>query len=200
MALSVSGGLLAACGDEDGETATKQLTKGTIELGGYPDWIGSKNLQDFAAANPGDQVKQVSIPSTRTGSPGLATDPEAVDIMLITEKDVQRLIDLDVAAEVDLSAVPNYDNINEEFKFGYASGSNPRCVTTDYGKTGFAYRNDMVDEDLRSWSDVFDVAEKYEGQITFLDFPAFVIGSGLIVNGESISSTDPEVVGRPPTA
>ena len=126
----------------------------------------------------------------------LATDPKAVDIMLITEKDVQRLIDLGVAAKVDLDAVPNYGNIDDEFKVGYAADAKARCVTTDYGKTGFAYRRDMVDEDLTSWSDVWEVADKYSGKITFLDFPAFVIGAGLIVNGDSISSTDEDTVRR----
>jgi spermidine/putrescine transport system substrate-binding protein len=193
VALSLSGGLLAACGGDDdggGGTPAKQLEKGTIKLGGYPDWIGSDNLSDFAKANPGSKVRQVSIPIDEDRIGKLATDPQAVDIMLITEKDVQRLIDLDVAAEVDLDAVPNYGNIDEEFKNGYAADDNARCVTTDYGKTGFAYRRDMVDDDLKSWADVWKVAEKYSGKITFLDFPAFVLGAALIANGHSISSTD----------
>jgi spermidine/putrescine transport system substrate-binding protein len=191
VALSMSGGLLAACGGDDkGAAAAKQLKSGTIKLGGYPDWIGADNLADFAKANPGDKVKQVPIPIDEDRIAKLATDPQAVDIMLITEKDVQRLVDLGVAAEVDLNAVPNYANVDKEFKFGYASDAKARCVTTDYGKTGFAYRRDMVSEDLKSWADVWKVADKYSGKITFLDFPAFVIGAGLIANGHSISSTD----------
>ena len=196
VALSLSGGVLTACGDDDdgGGTAAKQLESGTIKLGGYPDWIGSDNLADFAKANPGSKVRQVPIPVDEDRIAKLATDPKAVDIMLITEKDVQRIVDLGVAAKIDLDAVPNYANIDPEFKNGYAADDKARCVTTDYGKTGFAYRRDMVDDDLRSWADVWKVAEKYSGKITFLDFPAFVIGAALIADGNSISSTDEDEI------
>lgn len=120
VAISFGGGLLSACGNDD-ETGG-QLTSGTIKLGGYPDWIGKGNLPAFAEEHPGDQVEQVSIPVDEDRIAKLATDPQAVDLMLITEKDVQRLVDLDVAAEVDLDSVPNYANIDEEFKFGLREG------------------------------------------------------------------------------
>ena len=45
--LSMSGGLLAACGGGDDEEVAKQLKNGTIKLGGYPDWIGADNLQPW---------------------------------------------------------------------------------------------------------------------------------------------------------
>ena len=71
VALTLGGGLLAACGgdDDDDESATKQLTKGTIALGGYPDWIGSDNLADFAKASPATACDRWRSLWTRTGSP-----------------------------------------------------------------------------------------------------------------------------------
>jgi spermidine/putrescine transport system substrate-binding protein len=197
VALSLSGGLLAACGgDDSGGTPAKQVAHGTLKLGGYLDWIGSKNFADFAKANPGDRVRQVSIPIDEDRIAKLATDPKVADIMLLTENAVQRLVDLGVAASVDLGAVPNYGNIDQQFKVGYAADSNARCVATDYGKTGFAYRKDMVSEDLKSWADVWKVAPKYSGKITFLDFPSYGIGTGLLVNGDPIGSNDEATVRR----
>ncbi|MES0076683.1 extracellular solute-binding protein [Mesorhizobium sp. M0058] len=194
---SMAGGLVAASlggfgrawADDSGNSA-KQSTSGTITLGGWPDWMGKNNIASFRQAYPDDDVKLVSIPGEEDRIAKLAIDPHAVDFILLVENDVQRLVDLGVAASVDLGAVPNYANIDSNFKVGYASPSNTRCVTTDYGKTGFGYRRDLVQEELKSWADLWKVAEKYSGKITFLNQPQFVIGTGLIVNGESISSTD----------
>ncbi|RWE19758.1 MAG: extracellular solute-binding protein [Mesorhizobium sp.] len=199
---SMAGGLVAlslggmGSAWASGEASVKQLTSGTITLGGWPDWIGKDNIPDFRKAYPDADVRLASIPGEEDRIAKLATDPAAVDIMLLVENDVQRLIDLGVSAPVDLGAVPNYANIDEAFKVGYAATSQPRCVTTDYGKTGFGYRRDIVKEDLKSWADVWKVAEKYKGKITFLNQPQFVIGTGLIVNGDSISSTDGSTVRR----
>jgi spermidine/putrescine transport system substrate-binding protein len=195
--LSMSGGILSACGGDDESSSkpdVKQLTSGTITLGGYPDWVGDKQLKSFAKAHPGSKVKQLGIPVDNDRIAKLATDRQAADVMLLVENQVQRLVDLGVAADVDLSKVPNYAKVDKPFKIGYAADDGAKAVATDYGKTGFAYRRDLVDEDLKSWADVWKVAEKYSGKITFLDFPLYPIGAALLANGDDLSSTDESVV------
>jgi spermidine/putrescine transport system substrate-binding protein len=196
--LSLGGGLLG-CGDDESDsssTPTAQQASGTITLGGYPDWIGENQLESFAEKNPGSRVKQLAIAVDQERIAKLATDPKAADVMLLIENEVERLVDLGVAADVDLSQVPNYERVDEAFKIGYAADEGTKAVATDYGKTGFAYRRDLVDEDLRSWADVWRVAPKYSGKITLLDFPLYPIGAALLLNGDDLSSTDEDVVRR----
>lgn len=185
---------LGACGGTDTKTPSKQLQQGTIKLGGYPDWIGKHEIPRFERENPSSAIKQVAIAVDQDRIAKLATDPSAVDIMLLIESEVQRVIDLGVAAKVDLARVPNYRNIDRQFRIGQASDANARAVTTDYGKTGFAYRKDIVHEKLTSWADVWKVAPKYSGKITFLDFPLYAIGAALLKAGASISSTEEAMV------
>jgi spermidine/putrescine transport system substrate-binding protein len=162
----------------------------TIKLGGYDGWIGNREFSGFAKAFPGSKVEQVVINVDGDRIAKLATDPSVVDIMLITEADVSRIAALGLAQKVDLSKLPNYAKVASSFKFGAASVKNPICVATDYGKTGFGYRKDLVSEKLTSWADVWKVASKYSGKITFLDYNMQTIPSALKMLGHSASSTN----------
>lgn len=190
---SFSAAGISGCGS-DSDKPSRQLDSGTIALGGYPDWLGKGELAAFAKQYPGEEVRQVAIAVDDDRIAKLATDPSAVDLMLLIESEVQRIVDLGIAAQVDLNSVPNYANIDSEFKVGYASEKDTRAVATDYGKTGFGYRRDLVDEDLQSWADVWRVASNYSGMITFLNFPLHAIGTALLLNGDDVSSTDEQTL------
>jgi spermidine/putrescine-binding protein len=186
--ISFGGGLLAACGGSSSAGAPGG-GPGTIKLGGYKDWIGDKEFVGFAKQHVGSKVEQVVINVDSDRIAKLATDPSVVDIMLITEADVDRIVKLGLAQKVDLAKVPNYAKIDASFKIGYAADDKAMCVATDYGKVGFGYRKDLVSEKLTSWADVWRVAPKYSGKITLLDYNMQTIPSALKMLGYSVSST-----------
>ncbi|MCU1529850.1 MAG: hypothetical protein JWP75_3613 [Frondihabitans sp.] len=188
--VSLSGGLLAACGGGGGGASASANGPGTIKLGGYEGWIGSHEFADFAKTNPGSSVEQVVIAVDAERITKMATDPSAVDIMLLTESDVGRLVALNVAQDVDLAKVPNYKHVDPFFKIGYASEKQRKCVATDYGKTGFGYRKDLVKERPASWADMWKLAPKYSGKVTLLDYEMMTIASTLKMLGYSGSSKD----------
>lgn len=180
--LALGGNMLAACGSREGSSPT------TIRIGQYAGWIGKNEFVNFTKGNPEGRVEEVVISVDADRIAKLATDPSAVDIMLLRESDVQKAIDLNVVQEINLDQVPNYKYIAEQFKFGYAAPKKARAVATDYGRTGFGYRTDMVEEKLTSWADIWKVAPKYSGKITLLDFPLQTLRSTLIMLGHSASS------------
>jgi spermidine/putrescine-binding protein len=186
------GSLLAAGAGASARVASGGAGSGpaTIKLGGYDGWIGNREFAGFAKAFPGSKVEQVVINVDGDRIAKLATDPSVVDIMLITEVDVSRIVALGLAQKIDLSKVPNYAKVASSFKFGAASLKNPVSVATDYGKVGFGYRKDLVAEKLTSWADVWKVAPKYSGKITFLDYNMQTIPSTLKMLGYSASSTN----------
>jgi spermidine/putrescine-binding protein len=189
--VSLSAPLLAACGGgAAGGGSASSNGPGQIKLGGYEGWIGKNEFAGFAKANPGSSVQQVVIDVDAERITKMATDPSAVDIMLLTEADVGRLVALDVVQDVDLTKVPNYRHVDPFFKFGYASEQQRKCVATDYGKTGFGYRKDLVKERPTSWADMWKLAPKYTGKVTLLDYEMHTIGSTLKMLGYSGSSKD----------
>ncbi len=193
LLFTLSGGALAACGGgASGGPAT-------IKLGGYTGWIGAHEFENFAKQHPGSRVEEVVLNVDEERMAKLATDPSAVDIMLIAENYVERAIALDVVEKIDLAKVPNYKNVDESFKFGYAAPDKAMAVALDYGRTGFGYRKDLVKEKLTSWADVWKVAPKYSGKITLLDFLGNTIPSTLKMLGYPGSSrveTQIEEAGR----
>src|SRR5262249_37185633 len=60
----------------------------------------------------------------------------------------------------------------------------------DWGTTGFMVRSDIVKETPSSWSDFWDLAERYSGHVTVLDSPGEVIGAALKRRGHSYNAVD----------
>ncbi|MDX6512472.1 MAG: hypothetical protein QOE36_1976, partial [Gaiellaceae bacterium] len=59
---------------------------------------------------------------------------------------------------------------------------------TDFGKTGFGYRKDLISERPTSWADLWTLAKKYSGKVTLLDFDVDILGAALKYKGYSINS------------
>ena len=67
------------------------------------------------------------------------------------------------------------------------------CLPYAWGTVGIVYNKNIVPE-ITSWEDFFAIPENYNGKITMLDDLRETIGVGLIVNGYSVNSRDPEEV------
>jgi spermidine/putrescine transport system substrate-binding protein len=164
---------------------------GTVKLITYINWYGATEFKDFAKTHPGEKAEPVIINVDEDRIAKLATDPGAADLVLITERDVQRLVDLGVAQKLDLAHIRNYTRyVSAAFRFGYASTKKAMAVATDYGWTGYGYRKDIVGEKLTSWADIWRLKKKLKGKITLLDFPGQTIPSTLLMLGYSPSTTN----------
>ena len=53
----------------------------------------------------------------------------------------------------------------------------PYGIPTDFGKTGFGYRADLIPERPTSWHDLFSLAKKYPGKTTMIKYDSDVQGS-----------------------
>src|SRR5205823_4393441 len=113
-------------------------------------------------------------------------NPGAFDFALEDQSAVGQMDAAGVLQPIDAARVPNLQNVDESFRMTYAHG-----VPTDYGKVGIGFRKDIVTEGIASWSDVWRLAPKYSGQITFLNLDRDCMGSTLRYLGYSGNSTDP---------
>ncbi len=86
---------------------------------------------------------------------------------------------------VDFANIPNIANVDQHFRDAYPWG-----IPTDFGKTGFAYRKDLITEQPTSWAEFWDLAKKYDGKTTMLDFDVDVLGVALLYKGYSVNSAD----------
>jgi spermidine/putrescine transport system substrate-binding protein len=180
-----SSGAAAPSGSGPGSAAD---VTGEAVFNNYPGWIGAKEFDDFHALFPNASIKQKAEPTESIASDVLffKQNPGAFDFALEDQSAVGQMVAASVLQEVDWNAIPNVENVDESFRKSFSHG-----VPTDYGKVGIGFRKDIVTEGITSWADVWNLAPKYSGQITFLNLDRDCMGSTLRYLGFSGNSTDP---------
>lgn len=95
----------------------------------------------------------------------IAKGARTYDVICPSDYMVEKMIENDLLTEINYDNIPNITNIGEQYlesAEGFDEG-NKYCVPYCWGTVGICYNKDMVDEEVNSWSILFD--EKYEGQI-----------------------------------
>ena len=151
----------------------------------YPGWMGKTTVADFKAAT-GVDVKEVEglTSGVSAAAAQIAQNKDEYDMslggpVLGEQLDAGGLLEM-----VDFANIPNIANVNQHFRDAYPWG-----IPTDFGKTGFAYRKDLITEQPTSWAEFWDLAKKYDGKTTMLDFDVDVLGVALLTR--ATASTAP---------
>lgn len=185
-------GYLAGCGGGGGSGAGSggssgaQPIEGTGVILNYGGWMGKDTPKEFSAKYPGASIKQINESSISSGAvvPAVKANLSTYDAALGDQSVIGQAMAADVLQPFDWSKIPNIANVDERFRKAY-----PHGVPSDYGKTGIAYRSDLVSETITSWADVWRLAPKYSGKIVFIDLDRDCIGSALLYKGHSTNTT-----------
>jgi spermidine/putrescine transport system substrate-binding protein len=203
LTLSSLPALLAACGGDDddaggaaGETPTTTASagptpadqvKGDLVLLGYPDWYGPTEFKDFAAKYPGATVK--NSPGGLSGQAQqiaqLSQNKGDFDLTLAGINVSEQMKLAGLIAPFDPATVPNVAKVGEPFRKAYPYG-----IPTDFGKTGFGYRKDLIKERPTTWEELWTLAAKYKGRTTMLKYDSDIQGVALRALGFSINTKE----------
>jgi spermidine/putrescine transport system substrate-binding protein len=202
-ALAAVPGLLAACGSDDGGststggstaqastggTTTTPNVTGTIALLTYPDWIGDKEIQWFEEKYPGASVKEVADTSSGAAATValLSRNKGDYDIVLGGKTTGMQLEAAGLLEPFDPTRAPNVQNMPQSVRDALPIG-----VPGDMGKTGFAYRKDLMSERPTTWKEFWDLTKgKYSGKTTMFKYDVDVTGVALIYSGHPVNATD----------
>jgi spermidine/putrescine transport system substrate-binding protein len=188
-------GVLAACGDDDDDdsssnnsgSAAKPKVEGTITLLTYPDWIGDKEVEWFEAKYPKANVKEVA--DTASGAAQtvalLSRSKGDYDIVLGGKTTGMQLEAAGLIEPFDPARAPQVENMPQTVREELTLG-----VPGDIGKTGFAYRKDLISERPTSWAEFWDLTKKYDGKTTLFKYDVDVTGAALIYSGHDVNATD----------
>jgi spermidine/putrescine-binding protein len=202
LAASSLPAFLAACGGSGGSSSTSAATSastatvgptpaaqvtGALKLLGYPDWYGPNEFKDFHAKYPGATVKNLA--SGLTGAAAqvaqLAQNKGSYDLTLAGINVAEQMQQAKLIEPFQAGAVPNVKGVGESFRKAFPYG-----IPTDFGRTGFAYRKDLVPERPTSWKELWQLAAKYSGKTTMIKYDADIQGSALKYLGFSTNSKD----------
>lgn len=112
------------------------------------------------------------------------------DIIIPSDYMIEKLIKEELVVKLDLSNIPNYKYIAEEYKDLYFDPENAYSVPYSVGMVGLIYNTAIVTEKPDSWSALWD--EKYDGQILMFNNPRDAFGIAQFLSGININTENAE--------
>lgn len=112
------------------------------------------------------------------------------DVVCPSDYMIQRMIENNLLAEINLDNIPNIKNIGEQY-LKQSQGFDPEnkySVPYCWGTVGILYNKTLVDEPVDSWSILWN--EKYADQILMQNSVRDAFGIALKYLGYSLNSTD----------
>jgi spermidine/putrescine transport system substrate-binding protein len=184
-AIGYAGALVAGRAAPSLAATRERELGGQIVMMNYPGWMGKTTVADFKKAT-GVSVKQVAglTSGVSAAAAQIAQNKGQYDMALGGPVLGEQLRQGHLLQPIDRSKIPNLKNVAKHFRDAYPWGP-----PTDFGKTGFGYRKDLISERPRSWADLWKLAPKYSGKITMLDFDVDILGAALKYKGYSVNAT-----------
>ncbi len=110
------------------------------------------------------------------------------DVIVPSDYMISQLIEEDMLAELDYGNIPNFSLIDDRFKNLSYDPENKYTVPYSWGTLGIIYNTAMVEDEITSWSAMFD--EKYAGNVLMINNSRDALAIGLCYLGYSVNTTD----------
>ena len=180
LAVMMTGVLLAGCGSGGKE-------RRVVNVCSWGEYIDESLIGEFESQT-GIHVNYQTAESNETLYSLLQTGGADFDVIVPSDYMIGRLIDEGMLAELDYSAIPNYDLIDSQYKSLSFDPENKYTVPYTWGTVGIIYNTKMVDEPITSWGAMFD--EKYAGQVLMINNSRDALMAALCYLGYDINTTD----------
>ncbi|MBE6700825.1 MAG: spermidine/putrescine ABC transporter substrate-binding protein [Ruminococcaceae bacterium] len=155
---------------------------------------GSLDINKEFTRITGIKVNYTNYASNEDMYAKLKSGGASYDVIFPSDYMVQRLINEDMLEKLDLSNIPNYKYIAEEYRNLPYDPKNEYSVPYTVGMVGLIYNSAMIErmgyEEPTSWNALWD--HRYSGSILMFNNPrdAFAISQFLL--GIDLNTTDPE--------
>lgn len=171
------------------ETAavTAEKSKPNVELTvfNWYDYIDPAVI-DMFEEETGIKVKYVNFTTNEEMYTKIEAGAGTYDVLFPSEYMIERMIANDLLAELDHSKIPNMANLRESMLDPSYDPGNRYSVTYMGGTLGILYNTEMVDEEITSWSAIFD--EKYAGNVIMMNSMRDTLGLALKYLGYSMNT------------
>src|SRR4029077_1387889 len=118
----------------------------------------------------------------------------AYDLIQPSEYVIQGLVKENLLVPIDHSAIPNIKNIAPEFANMSFDPGNQISIPYMAGTVGIVVNTDLVDDDIKSYSDVFQ--DKFKKNIVVLDDAREIVSWGFETLGIPINEVSDENLGK----
>jgi len=120
-----------------------------------------------------------------------AAGTSGYDMVIPTGVYIPQMVQQDLLAELDLSKIPNFSNLEVAYTNQDWDPNNRYSVCKDWGSTGWIYDTTRVSTPVNTWQDFLDVAQgEASGATSVLDAPGDLAGIYFWANGIDWTTED----------
>ncbi|MDO5027523.1 MAG: spermidine/putrescine ABC transporter substrate-binding protein [Tissierellia bacterium] len=170
---------LAACGKKEDEKV--------VNIYNWGEYIDEDLLSKFEEET-GIKVNYDTFVTNEDLYVKLKNSNVSYDLLIPSDYMIERMVQEDMLQKINFENIPNYQNIDPEFKDKEFDPNNEYSVPYFWGTLGLVYNKDHIKEDIDSWHALWD--EKYKDKIIMMDSSRDAIGLTLIKLGYSLNSED----------
>jgi spermidine/putrescine transport system substrate-binding protein len=179
---------LSGCAMDDSAVSDNSgSSKRVVNVCSWGEYI-DKDLIDQFERQTGITVNYQTAESNEALYSVLKSGGANYDVIVPSDYMIAQLIEEGMLAELDYDNIPNYDLIDDRFKGLSFDPENKYTVPYTWGTLGIIYNTTMVDEEITSWSALFD--EKYAGNVLMINNSRDALGIALLYLGYSLNTTD----------
>jgi len=169
---------LSSCSTDSGKTV--------LNVYNWGDYIDEGVLQDFENET-GIKVRYSTFDKNEELYTKIKNSPQgSYDVAVPSEYMIKKMMNEGLLEKINMNNVPNYALIDDSFKNLPFDPNNEYSVPYMWGTLAIAYNSTMVDEDVDSWSILWD--KKYEKQIFMLNSSRDSLGVALKLLGYSMNT------------
>lgn len=110
------------------------------------------------------------------------------DIIIASDYMISRMIIENMIQKIDINKIPNFKNIDDNFKNPNYDKNNEHSVPYMWGTVGIIYNKSKIDKPIDSWSDLWD--PNFKGKILMFSNSRDCFGVALKKLNYSINTTD----------
>ncbi len=122
----------------------------------------------------------------------LKTGGADYDVIITSDYMISRLISEDMLQEIDLGNVPNFGLIGADYKNLEYDPDGKFSVPYMWGTVGIIYNTSLIDDEITSWSSLFDV--KYKDQVLMFESTRDAFMIPLSYLGYSLNTTSKDEI------
>ena len=178
--------LLAGCG-------SNSAPNGIVRVYNWGEYIDMDLLDEFTEET-GIKVLYSTYDSNENMYTKLKSGSVNYDVIIPSDYMISRLIDEDMLMKLDFSQIPNYANIDEQYKNMIYDPNNEYSVPYTWGTTGIIYNPTMVDRPITKWADLFDTDLLDSHSVLMFDNSRDCIAIALMALGYDINTTNPDEI------
>lgn len=171
--------ILTSCGGGGGENI--------LNLYAWSEYVPQQLLDNFTEQT-GIRVNYDTYSSNEELLAKLQAGASGYDVIIPSDYIVTAMINQNMLEELDLTKLPNFANIGEEFKNLDFDPGNKYTVPYQWGTTGLVYNPSTVPFEPTSWEDLWDPS--FADRVVALDDEREIIGVALQVLGYDKNTTD----------